>query len=353
MSWNRNREDKLEAIKLLVGFALSVLSLVLIIHDIDISAMMQTVLASDYPLVLVSFLTVVLTVAAKAFRWRLLLVAELPFAKALSYLIIGQMINTLVPLRFGELSRIYLATEKQGVSPAVALGSIVLEKSIDTLFLLFSVLIVLPFMVMPGRMFASALVSSALAVLLPITGAIVLQKRDALLFGSARIGRLAPERLASALSRELDSLAKLLREIRDLRRITALTVCSAAIWLLAVATNFSAFLSFGLKLPLLAAVFMLVVIHIGVAIPSAPGRIGPFQAAVMLGLAPFGVPATAALGYSVLLYLVVFVPISLAGCLLLWQEHVSLLRFIAPSRIHEGFRIAAAERHQHSSRRDL
>ena len=108
------RYVKLETIKVLVGVVLSAIALVFTLRDVDAFTTMQVTIHADYPLAILSLLTVALTVTAKALRWRVLLGTryELPFAKALSFLTIGQMVNTVFPLRFGELERTYLAVEK-------------------------------------------------------------------------------------------------------------------------------------------------------------------------------------------------------------------------------------------------
>jgi hypothetical protein len=67
----------------------------------------------------------------------------------------------------------------------------------------------------------------------------------------------------------------------------------------------------------------LVVLQVGTAVPSSPGRIGVFQYLVILALSIFAVDKNVALGYSIVLYLVVYVPVVLIGSYCFWREKVT------------------------------
>jgi uncharacterized membrane protein YbhN (UPF0104 family) len=64
-------------------------------------------------------------------------------------------------------------------------------------------------------------------------------------------------------------------------------------------------------------------LQIGSAVPSSPGRIGVFQYLVILTLSFLVVDKNVALGYSVLLYLVIYVPNALIGIFCLWHEKIT------------------------------
>jgi len=68
-----------------------------------------------------------------------------------------------------------------------------------------------------------------------------------------------------------------------------------------------------MPLPPVAALLLTIVLRIGVAPPSLPGRIGLFQYLIVLALAMFGVDRTAALSYSFALYAIAVVPVLIAG----------------------------------------
>ena len=90
------------------------------------------------------------------------------------------------------------------------------------------------------------------------------------------------------------------------------------IWLAALATNQLILLALDLRLPWTASLMVLVVLQVGITLPSVPGRIGVFEYLCILSLAVFGVAQAPALTYGILLHVVVLVPTTLAGLAAIW-----------------------------------
>ena len=76
-------------------------------------------------------------------------------------------------------------------------------------------------------------------------------------------------------------------------------------------------------LPFWTSLLLLVVLQIGTAVPSSPGRIGVFQYLVILALSILFVDKGVALGYSIILYLVTYIPIALIGSYCFWREKIT------------------------------
>jgi hypothetical protein len=86
---------------------------------------------------------------------------------------------------------------------------------------------------------------------------------------------------------------------------------------MAATTNYLLFLAFGMHLPPIAALFLLIVLQVGIAPPSVPGKIGVFNYLVVLALSVYSVNASVALSYSIVLYAVAFLPKIVLGALIL------------------------------------
>jgi uncharacterized membrane protein YbhN (UPF0104 family) len=94
-------------------------------------------------------------------------------------------------------------------------------------------------------------------------------------------------------------------------------------WLLSVSTNLLVFAAMGLQLSIWTGLLLLVVLQVGMAVPSSPGRIGVFHYLVVVTLLAFGVDREAALGCGVMLHLVTVAPIGIVGSICLWWEKVT------------------------------
>ena len=94
--------------------------------------------STNTALVALGLFSVLLTNGAKTERWRLLFHPRhrnLRWRSCFVAIMVGQMLNILVPWRVGELARAYMIGETEGESKAYALGTIVIEKLVDVVML--------------------------------------------------------------------------------------------------------------------------------------------------------------------------------------------------------------------------
>jgi uncharacterized membrane protein YbhN (UPF0104 family) len=267
--------------------------------------------------VALAFLSILLTTVAKIGRWQGLFPRArqpdlLQLGKAL---LVGQLSNALLPARIGDVVRAYTIDTEEGISKAMILGTVAAEKAFDVLFLLLcgglvAVLVPLPpWLDVPltGGMVGAVFLFS-LALFGPEQSLPEWVKR--------RIHRLpwgSGTWLIGVSQRILVGLAAL----REPQIASVACVWSAVIWALAAGTNYLLFLAFELHLPFVAALLLLVLLHVGVAPPSSPGRLGVFHALTILGLETFEVDRSSGLAYATVLHAIVYLPQIVPGVMIL------------------------------------
>jgi len=211
---------------------------------------------------------------------------------------IGYMGNNALPARAGDLMKAFLSSRRTGVAGTDAVGVLVAERMLDAaaLGLVFAVLVTtlrLPLGV-PG--WALAAVGAGLIVVAAV--AWLFGRRTA---AGVRIRALVAQVLTP--SRRLWS-----------RRGAVLLALSMALWL--VEGSVYAVLGgvAGVHLSVLDGLYVMALANIAALVPAAPGYVGTFDAAVILGVSlatSAGHPA--ALAYVVLVRFVLFVPITVVG----------------------------------------
>ena len=320
---------RVDRVRLWGGTALSILLLALTFRGIDFAELWDTLAQANYGLVLVAVGTIIVTSMAKTARWQLLFYPrhrQRRYGKLLAILFIGQMVNIVLPARLGELARAYLVGEIEGESKALTLGTIAVEKAVDLLMVLVLFVGLLLMMAVP-RWVQESSVGVAMVTLV-LLGTLVLSAhhKERLLSAFGRLLEILPELARARLMGYLEAALEGLETLR--RRDVSLAVVgwSVLVWLLAASTNYIAFLALHLRLPFLAAVFLLIVLQVGVAVPSSPGKVGVFHYLCLLALSVFGVERSPALSYGLLLYFIVFLPPILLGVLFLAWENVSWAR---------------------------
>jgi uncharacterized membrane protein YbhN (UPF0104 family) len=82
--------------------------------------------------------------------------------------------------------------------------------------------------------------------------------------------------------------------------------------------------SAGIILPFHVSVMLLVILSIGITIPSAPGFVGTIQYFCVIGLSIFAVQRDAALSFSLLYHAIIFFPLTLNGFICLFAKGITL-----------------------------
>lgn len=313
-----------------LGMLFSIAGLVLAIRATDLKETWLALGQTTYVALVPALAALGLTLVCKAARWRLLFDPRHPYPplmKAFSVLIIGQMVNLIFPLRMGEVARAYYVGEMVGTSKSLAISTIVVEKVLDMLTVLALVLLIA--LSMPFPIWLQQPVRGlGIAAILLFAALVVMAHFRSLLLGLASrfFGSLPlvarPGFLREQAERALDGL----RALKTAETMLPVVILTLAAWLTSAITNHFVFLALGVSLPFIASVFLVVVLQVGVAVPTGPGRIGVFQYITILALSLFAIPSDKALAIGVVLYLIVHIPPLIMGLFFLWQYHLSLWR---------------------------
>ena len=268
---------------------------------------------------------------ARAIRWRYLFPRGSEPPGLIAANMIGYMANNVLPLRAGELVRVYVAARRLSREPRTSLraslwlagATVVVERVLDSLTLVLLLVVLVFLLPVPRALeYAAALVlaADALAAGALIALAVAPERSRRLLI---RLCRRRPALQARAV-RVLDTFLRGLEGVSTPSHLAPLAVWTVFVWLLPALGAWALLRAVHLDLPLLAGWAVLTFVGFGISIPSAPGYIGVWHAAAVLALSMFGVAQAPAVGYALLYHASQFVPITLVGWLFLVREHVSL-----------------------------
>ncbi|MBC8248380.1 MAG: flippase-like domain-containing protein [Anaerolineales bacterium] len=319
------QQANIRGLQVALGTGLSLVFLWLAFRDVPLSQVVATFSRADYRFVALALVLVLTSPLARAARWRLLYhpdQKELSHLRLAEVLLISQMLNIVVPARLGEVARIYFMGKIESRSRSRTLGTIAVEKWLDILMLLLLVLFVPIFVSLPpwfrdSRLSLAVFATAFLGVALTLS-----YGKDRLLTLVESVSRFLPEGWRARIQRATSLALGSLDVLRSPWVRLKLQGWSLIIWMLSILVNYIVFLALGLPLPFVAALFLVIVLEVGVAVPSVPGKLGIFHYLCTLALGVFGLEKGAALGYAVLLYFVVFAPPLLLGALFLWWESV-------------------------------
>jgi uncharacterized protein (TIRG00374 family) len=241
------------------------------------------------------------SMVARGLCWRMLIGRPVGLVRVLAALNEGYLLNNLLPWRLGELGRAILLGRRPGLSPALVLSSIVIERFFDILLAVGLMAALLP-----------AVAVSAWAGRATVLGAIVILVGLAVLLLALRRPDLV-DRVVTALpggSRlwlgQWNAFRDGLKVVETPRRLVLAFAWMLVSWVLAWLEYWAVLSSIVPDARLLWAAFLLAATLLGVAVPSSPGYIGVFEAAGVAALSAFGIPPGQGLAASLVLHGMVF-----------------------------------------------
>jgi uncharacterized protein (TIRG00374 family) len=259
----------------------------------------------------------------RARRWRYLFPPGPEPPKLVPAVMIGYMANNILPLRAGEVVRVYVVARWWHRGFWATLATLVVERVLDSLaivLVLGALVLIVPVPAVFRWTAVTLLVVDlvAVATLAVLAGA---PSRCAALVGF--IVRRWP-RLERHAARILETFLRGLDGVRTRAHALPLLGWTVVVWVVPALAAWIMLRAVNLDLPFTAGWAVLAFVGLGISIPSAPGYVGVFHYAAVLAVTMFGVPRPAAVGYAILFHASQIVPITLAGWVFLLREHMSL-----------------------------
>jgi len=278
-----------------VGLLVSAVALVVTFRHVNLGDFGRALASAHLVWLVPALACFFVTFALRALRWAVLL-GGTPFWTTFQALNVGYMMNSILPLRVGEVGRAYVLCEQTGMRMARALSSVVVERVIDlaSVVLLFAGFARL--VPMPPAFSQAASLGAVAVVVAVVSGATLVWKADAaealLRPWLGRVGVRADWAWA-----RFHEVCAGFRAVGSGGRLGAVVGLTLAIWAMTILIAYFAMAAF-LEPDATAAGLVVVVSNLGGALPSAPGGLGVVQGFAKMALvAPFHVPEDRALAY--------------------------------------------------------
>lgn len=308
-----------------VGMLVSLVCLYLAFRGIDFSKVTTALGQVNYLFLFPALAVLVVSVVARAVRWRMLFYPRqgLRLIKFVDAVNIGYLVSNVFPARLGDFLRAYLIGDMEGVSKAVALSTVAVERVLDVLTVILFLTLLFPLIPVPAEVTRVGLIFGSIAVAAAIFLIVVSGYKEKGLGLLRRLTAPLPWLQREGLWRTLESLIDGFGVLRAGGLMFGVVIWSIVVWCASAAVVYLVMLAFGLGLPLSVAFFVLVVQALGVTVPSSPSYVGVYHYATMLALSLFAVDKDLALSYALVLHAFVFGLLAIFGLISLWRESLS------------------------------
>ena len=298
-------------LRALIGAAISVVALWFVLRGTDLARTADLLGRADLRWVALGCGFMLIDLSFRGLRWQRLLrpIAAVRYPPMLAYLLIGYLANNILPARLGELVRSHYLGDREGISRASALGTVVVERVVDLVACVVIATAALLLLSVRGVVANAVLVGAAVTALFVVVLAIGIVAHR--LPGMDRIRRLIDgypriQDLARSLQGGLAVAARP-------RTIAEAGLATAASWTMAVLALAAMGQALGIELSMAQAALIVSGVALASAVPAGPSNLGTYElAAQELGKAVGLEPATA-LALGVLSHVAILAVTSVGG----------------------------------------
>ncbi len=312
-----------------LGLAISAVFLYLAFREIDYAELWTTLRQTRLWWLVPGLFVYFLGIIVRAWRWHYLLhpLKKVSVSALFPLINIGYMGNNVFPLRMGEVLRAVVLKKREAVSISGSLATIVVERMFDAVVVVgFVVLNLGQLATLPGvngfeqignlATWAAILFLAVLFVFI----AIAMFPHPALRILHGVIDLVVPIRWKEPVTGYGDKFLEGRTSLRSPKDAIMILFTSILRWLMETVLYWSVNQAFGLGLNFGQLMLLNGVVNLVLLIPAAPGGLGTFDAASRTMLEAYGIASEPALGYTLILRLAIWVPITVLGAIYFIRE---------------------------------
>jgi glycosyltransferase 2 family protein len=311
--------------KAVPGYAIAIVCLLWIFHDIRIRELTDSMTSIHWWWVAGAVFLDILSYVCQGMRWSLLLhpLGRVSIFRATEAIYAGLFVNEMMPMRLGEVLRIYLVSIWIPVRFAAVIPSILVERFFDAIWLTLAFGITVFAVPLPKYLVDAEVILglTALATAILFIFLMFRKRKHAAASPARPWSRWRPVRWLSGL---LDRMTGGIRDIGRSRFFYSSLGISFLLLLGQILSYWFVMQAYGLKLSFWHGAAIFLIVHIGTIIPSAPSNVGTYQFFTVVGLTLFGIDKTLATSFSIVVFFILTIPLWIVGMLVFGRLGLSL-----------------------------
>ncbi|MEX2236003.1 MAG: lysylphosphatidylglycerol synthase transmembrane domain-containing protein [Dehalococcoidia bacterium] len=313
-----------------IGGLASIVFLGLFVLRTDVDKAIDALLEADYIYLAPAIAVFFVSVWFRSWRWATILRPFLVIRvhHLYPYVVIGSMVNNVLPARAGELVRTYVLGQRYGVKKMTVLGTVAIDRLFDGIALL-GIYVVVAFASDTNNLLTWIAVVGALAFGVVTALFLTLVYRPDLAQRPIdAVVRRAPLRIRDKLATSVDLFIKGLQPLRSPIIIGSVLTLSLIAWFCETSMYYILGFAFDLDQPFHVYLLVAAAANLVIALPPSQGGIGPFELVAREVLVLAGVGASTASAYALALHAALLLPVIVAGLVFLWLVNLNIGRVL-------------------------
>lgn len=311
----------------LLGMLVSAVALLGLGREVNLERVVAALRAAQWVYLFPAGLLLIAALLPRARRWQALLGGALPLGRAFSIMNVAYLVNGVLPLRIGEVARVFLAARVDPPVPVFKTTStIVIERLLDLLAVLVMLGIALATSPLPDEYrttasFALVTLVVGFAVLLMLVRQRALAQR-LLVIMLRHIPALRRLNMMEWLNHFLDGL----RPLTDLRLLAQALFWTGLGWGLSACAGYIVMLVFYDQADWATTCLYIAAAAFAIAVPAVPGNMGTYEFSIVLALQAIGFPTpyNTAVSFAFVVHWINLLVHVLTGIAGLLREGISL-----------------------------
>ena len=345
------------AISLIIGVLLSSAALYLAFRNVPFNDLANYFTTIQFVWILPALAASIVSLVLRVVRWQIIVgtIRKLTFWQAFHPVMIGFMVNCVLPGRVGEFARPAVLKSKVSVAFTTGLATVIMERIFDFIILItiFTVMMATvsidPDFSMSfgtytlGRealdtvfhgmvQFGSVLIVGIILITFDTTRSMIAHGVNLLpvvfFFTGTSFKVKLKQHVCKPIIRLLDNVADGFSSIRNPKVTLMCMVLSIVLWMIQAASFYLLSLGCpGVTLGYMEIMAVMVLICFFIALPSVPGFWGLWEAGGVFALLLFGISAKEAAGFALVSHTLQLFPVILIGLISAWISGVNILQF--------------------------
>ena len=313
------------SIKSLVGFIIAALFLWLALRQVNLLEAAAALKQAHLPWLICAVIALLLDYLIRSYRWLLILRSfnpKLSLSMCAAPFWGSFAVNNILPLRAGDALRIMGYKQQLDVSRTHIASSLIIERIYDLTALLTVLVIALLVLPLQGDIAQLQQITMAGSGLSVIGIVITLFYPEKILHLLDKIPNANLQR--PSLNKALMLFSNLLSGLITINKRSScikLILFTTSAWALEGLVFISVLTSLNIPSALYAGWLAMGAGTLSTLIPSSPGYAGTFDYFTALSLRAFEVPPSLAIVAAIVIHLILWLPITFIGGLLLWRSH--------------------------------
>ena len=308
-------------IKLFISIGVSVIGLHYSFNNVDLNELLFYLSSSNFTLIILGMILLLLSVFLRAIRWKMMIesIESIKINKLFSATMIGYFGNAVFPFRMGELLRAFALSKDTKIETSTAFGSILLERIIDMLGLVFTMIIF-------GSLFSFSDYSKKIMFYVAFLTLLILGIIILLSFKKSSLIKFVENFPGyTKITKLIKSILDGLTSIRDFKKSWKIIISTLLIWGIYFLITWLVSLSLGVGLDWIGVGVTLIFTSLAIALPAAPSALGTYHAAAIYVLTElFLLDRSIAQSFAVVLHAVGLFPLISIGALFFIKSSVVL-----------------------------